>query len=223
MEIEKLFNPKKTIFLGMNENGHIQARGRFFAELKPEEFENIKGCSLAGFKKKNLNDLAVLFPNLIQLTIEKTSNLTSLDGINKFSDLMRITIEVCPKLMDLSDLINCTRLTEVRLSSFNTSTDVLSFLHTSTVTSLAIHGNVTDLSKIIDFKGLGFLHLNGYGCELEILPPLPLVRNFNLEGFPKLNDGSFMANFESEMRLVWWGPKSIANIPDHLKHLDAFN
>jgi hypothetical protein len=32
--IEKIFNPKKTIFLGMDDQGRIQGRGRFFGELK---------------------------------------------------------------------------------------------------------------------------------------------------------------------------------------------
>ena len=46
MEIEKLFNPKRTIFLGIDEQGRIQARGIFFGELTQEEYPSIRSCVL---------------------------------------------------------------------------------------------------------------------------------------------------------------------------------
>ena len=223
MEIKKIFNPKKTIFLGMDENGRVGGRGRFFSELSPDEYPTIKGCVIAGYKKRNLNNLVDLFPNLIQLTIEKTSNLVNLEGIGTLSDLQRISIEDCPKLMDLSELINCVKLSEVRLASFKNTTNVLSFLLPQTVTDLSIHGNVADLEKIYLFKSLIYLSLNGHGSDLEALPVLPKVKkNFHLEGFPKLKDASFMSNLDAEMRIAWWGPKPIAGIPKHLQSLDTF-
>ena len=117
--IEKIFNPKKTIFLGMDDQGRIQGRGRFFGELKPEQLPTIKSTYLSGFKKKNLIELVDLFPNLVELTIEKTSNLVSLEGVNLLLGLRAITIEDCPKLMDLSALISCTQLAKGYLEGFN--------------------------------------------------------------------------------------------------------
>ncbi|NBU47860.1 MAG: hypothetical protein EBS34_10560 [Flavobacteriales bacterium] len=223
MEIEKLCNPKKSIFLGLDEQGRIQGRGRFFAELSPEEYPAIKGCVISGFKKKNLIELVDLFPNLIELTIEKTSNLITLEGVNRLTELRGITIEECPKLVDLSSLSSCLKIIEVRLGAFKTATNILGFISPQKLTALSIHGNATDLDKILNFENLDYMTINGYGCDLETLPIFPKIRKtFTLEGFPKLKEASFMSNFDSDMRLTWWGPKPIAGIPDHLKHLETF-
>ena len=223
MEIEKLFNPKKTVFLTIDEQGRMGARGRFFDELKLEEYPTIKGCVLSGFKKKNLTEFVDLFPNIVELFIEKTSNLLSLEGMNRLTDLKVITIENCPKLIDLSSLYNCTKLYDVKLDAFKMSTKVLNYISPDTIKRLALHGNVTDLDKIIDFKNLEYLTLNGYECNLDTLPTLPKVKkNFNLNGFPLLKNASFMENFDTNMRITWWGPKPIDGIPNHLKDFDTF-
>ena len=223
MEIEKLFNPKRTIFLGMDEQGRIQARGRFFGELTQEEYPSIRSCVLSGFKRKNLIELVELFPNLIEVDIEKNSNLTSLQGIEKLTDLRQFTIGECPKLIDLSSLRQCAKLAEIRLDFFKTATNVLSNLHPEIVNSLSLHGNITDLERITEFTNLNFLNLNGSGSALESLPALPKIRNtFILFGFSKLKDASFMLNLDSDLRIDWWGPKPINGIPDHLKTLETF-
>ena len=116
--IEKLFNPKKTIFLGLDESGRIQARGRFYAELDDTEYSTIKSCVISGFKQKNLEELVNLFPNLIQVNIEKTSKLLSLEGIERLVGLRKINLQDCPNLKDLSSLKMCSNLAEVKLSMF---------------------------------------------------------------------------------------------------------
>ena len=223
MEIEKLFNPKRTIFLGMDEQGRIQARGRFFGELTQEEYPSIRSCVLSGFKRKNLIELVELFPNLIEVYIEKNSNLTSLQGIEKLTDLRQITIGECPKLIDLSSLKQCATLAEIRLESFKTVTNVLSFLNPQIVNAMSLNSNITDLDLIIKFENIDYLTLRGFDSDLEYLPSLPKVRkSFNLDGFSKLKDASFMSNLDADMRITWWGPKPINGIPDHLKTLETF-
>jgi len=221
--IEKLFNPRKTIFLGLDELGRIQARGRFYAELDETEYSKIKSCVISGFKQKNLEEFVNLFPNLIQVSIEKTSKLLSLEGIERLVDLQKITIQDCPKLKDLSSLKMCSNLAEVQLSMFKTPTDVLGFLNTKVVSNLSVNGNITDMSLIGQFNNLDYLHLYGYGCDTEYLPALPKVsKNFNLEGFPKLMDASFMEKFDSTIRITWWGPKPIKGIPSQLLSFKVF-
>lgn len=223
MEIDKLFNPKKTIFLGMDEQGRIQARGRFFGELSQGDYTKIKSCSISGYKKKNLMEVIDLFPNLIEITIEKNSNLISLEGIKTLSDLRQLTIEDCPKLLDLSELSLCKKLSEVRMGSFKTATRVLSFLSPDILKDLTIHGNLKDLDEINKFENLDYLTVNGYGCEVDKLPLLPKIgKSFTLEGFPKLKDASFMENFTPNIRITWWGPKPILGIPNQLMNLDTF-
>ena len=215
--IEKLFNPRKTIFLGLDELGRIQARGRFYAEIDETEYSAIKSCVISGFKQKNLEELVNMFPNLIEVSIEKTSKLLSLEGIDRLVDLQRITIQDCPNLKDLSSLKMCSHLAEVELSRFKTPTDVLGVLHAKVVSSLAVNGNITDMSLIGQFHNLDYLHLYGFGCDTEILPSLPKVSiNFTLEGFPKLKDASFMDKFDASIRISWWGPKPIKGIPEKL-------
>ena len=215
--IEKLFNPRKTIFLGLDELGRIEGRGRFYAEIDETEYSAIKSCVISGFKKKNLVELVSMFPNLIEVSIEKTSKLLSLEGIDRLVDLQKITIQDCPNLKDLSSLKTCRNLAEVQLSMFKTPTEVLGFLNTKVVSNLAVNGNITDMSLIGHFKNLDYLNLNGYGCDTEVLPSLPKVRkNFNLEGFPKLKDASFMEEFDASIRISWWGPKPIEGIPEKL-------
>jgi hypothetical protein len=222
--IEKLFNPRKTIFLGLDELGRIQGRGRFYAEIEETEYTAIKSCVISGFKKKNLVELVSMFPNLIEVSIEKTSKLLSLEGVDRLVDLRKITIQDCPNLKDLSSLKSCTNLAEVQLSMFKTPTDVLGFLNAKVVSNLALNGNITDMSLIGQFNNLDYLNLNGYGCDTEVLPSLPKVRkNFNLEGFPKLKDASFMENLDATVRISWWGPKPIKGIPAQLSSLKTFN
>ena len=221
--IEKIFNPKKTIFLGMDDQGRIQGRGRFFGELKPEQLPTIKSTYLSGFKKKNLIELVDLFPNLVELTIEKTSNLVSLEGVNLLLGLRAITIEDCPKLMDLSALISCTQLAKVNLEAFKNEAKVLDYISPKTVKDLSLHGNLIDLEKVINFQELEYLSLNGHDCNIASLPTLPKVaKNFNLRGFPNLTNASFMENFNANMRITWWGPKPIEGIPEQLKDFKTF-
>jgi hypothetical protein len=79
------------------------------------------------------------------------------------------------------------------------------------------------MDLIGQFNNLDYLHLSGYGCDTEFLPSLPKVRkNFNLEGFPKLRDASFMEKFDSNIRITWWGPKPIKGIPSQLRSFEAF-
>lgn len=223
INVEKLFNPKKTIFLGSDEQGKIQARGRYFSELSELEYNSIRACHVAGFKQKNLLELVEIFPNLIEITIEKTSKLYSLEGIDRLISLRKLSIQECQNLTDLSSLKSCFHLSDVRLSQFTNPTTILAFLNPDEVRELAIHGNTIDLDLIREFTKLKYLHLNGYGCEKEILPLLPMVEsNFNLEGFPKLKDAGFMMNFDSRIRITWWGPKPISGIPAHLASFDAF-
>ena len=221
--IEKLFNPKKTIFLGLDESGRIQARGRFYAELDNTEYSTIKSCVISGFKQKNLEELVNLFPNLIQVNIEKTSKLLSLEGIERLVGLRKINLQDCPNLKDLSSLKMCSNLVEVKLSMFKNSTNVLGFLNAKVVSDLSLNGNITDIDLIGQFNNLDYLHLYGYECDTEFLPSLPKVRkNFTLEGFPKLRDASFMEKFDSNIKISWWGPKPIKGIPSQLESFKEF-
>ena len=65
---------------------------------------------ISGFKQKNLEELVNLFPNLIQVNIEKTSKLLSLEGIERLVGLRKINLQDCSNLKDLSSLKMCSNL-----------------------------------------------------------------------------------------------------------------
>jgi len=217
MELDKIFNVNKTTFYEFDENGKIQMRGRFISEFNTDEYPNIIGCYLTGFKGKNLNELVSLFPNLVEFSIEKTSQLVSLDGLQKLSGLKRLTIEQLPKLTDVSAIETCVNLQYFDSSKFENSLKLLSFLPKNNIQELSIGGALTDLEELTSFTNLISLGIIGYDCFQETLPTLPKLRkSLWLEGFPKLNDASFLNNLDSNVYIQWRGPKTISNIPEHI-------
>jgi hypothetical protein len=87
------------MFFESDEQGRVGFRGRYLSEFNEQDYATkITGMSISGFKGKDLNELAHIFPMVQRLTIEKTSNLKSLNGIEKFASLCDVRIEECSKL-----------------------------------------------------------------------------------------------------------------------------
>lgn len=213
------------MFYTSDETGKISIlRGKYLQEFKESDYSQITGCLLAGFKKKNLTDIVELFPNLQMLTIEKTSNLLSLDGIQKLENLSELRIEDCGKLSDLTSLSQCNKIHTFHSELFKSNVLILDYLNKDSIKNLYINGNVSDLDKLVEFKGLNKLSLEGGGCSQEHLPEIPSVHeSFGLSGFSQLKDLTFLNNLTSEVKIRWWGPKGLPGIPASLVGNTAFN
>ena len=224
MEPDLIFNVNKSMFYVSDENGKVNIfRGRYLAEFTVDQYHLITGCLISGFKKKNLDDLAILFPNLKSLSIEKNANLISLQGVETLTNLEQIRIEDCSKLSDFSHLIHCPKIQDFNSESFNGQVPVLDYLNKISLKDLNINGNITDLDKLINFENLDFLSINGSGSTLESLPDMPAVKvSFGLSGFPKLQDLGFLKNLSAEIKIRWWGPKGLPGLPSHLSSVAAF-
>ena len=99
MELATLFNHNRSMFFDTDDQGRVSFRGKYLAEFEESTYSSrIVGMSLSGFKGKDLSGLADVFPLIKRLTIEKTSNLKSLNGIEKFASLCDVRIEECSKL-----------------------------------------------------------------------------------------------------------------------------
>lgn len=215
MEPNLIFNTNKSMFYTSDESGKINIlRGKYLQEFKESDYSLITGCLLAGCKKKNLIEIIELFPNLQMVTIEKTSNLLSLDGIQKLENLSELRIEDCSKLSDLSALSQCNNIHTFHSELFKSNVLILEYLNKDSIKNLYINGNVSDLDKLVEFKGLKKLSLEGGGCTQEQLPELPSVsENFGLSGFSQLKDLSFLKNLTPDVKIRWWGPKGLPGIP----------
>jgi Leucine-rich repeat (LRR) protein len=218
MEPNLIFNVNKSMFYESDANGKVSIlRGRYLAEFSADKYHLITGCLISGFKKKNLTDLIVLFPNLEILTIEKNSNLTSLEGIENLTNLNELRIEDCTKLSDFSHLIHCTKILKFNSELFKGQVPVLEYINKINLKNLNINGKITDLEKLINFENLDILSLEGGGCTLESLPEIPSLKvSFGLSGFPQLKDLGFLKNLNAAVRIRWWGPKGLPGLPAHL-------
>jgi hypothetical protein len=217
MEFNKIFNVNRSVFYKFDDQGRIQGRGRFIPEIKIEEYPDIICCVLSGYKQKNLNEIVNLFPNLVDVYIEKTAQLVTLDGLQKLSKLNKLAIEECPKLKDLSALEFCIKLEKFDSTKFENNIKLLSFLSKNKILELRINGNVADLDEMSKFSNLVILFLEGFDSTHESLPALPKLKDrFVLWGFPNLKDASFLNNLDSSTIIVWKGPKTLTNIPEHV-------
>ena len=94
MELATLFNHNRSMFFDTDDQGRVSFRGKYLAEFEESTYSSrIVGMSLSGFKGKDLSGLADVFPLIKRLTIEKTSNIKSLNGIEKFTNLEELRIE----------------------------------------------------------------------------------------------------------------------------------
>jgi len=197
MELATLFNHNRSMFFDTDDQGRVSFRGKYLAEFEESTYSSrIVGMSLSGFKGKDLSGLADVFPLIKRLTIEKTSNIKSLNGIEKFTNLEELRIEECSKLTDLSAIAGLTILSEINFERFNSSVPIIEY------------------SKISTFESL---NLSGSGCQQTELPILPKVKtSLGIDGFPNLVSAAFLQNQDSSVRIRWWGPKTISNVPAHL-------
>jgi hypothetical protein len=216
VELDKIFNVNRSMFFDRDSEGRVSGRGKYLAEFTPERYDQIVGCSLSGLKKKDLTWLPEAFPSLVKVTIEKTSNITSLNGLGIFTALHELRIENCPKLVDFSALESCQALKNFNSEKIEHEIKVLQFVSRD-VEELYLGSNVVDLSMIAEFGKLSALSLAGHESDAEELPDMPSVStSFGLEGFKKLKSAKFLTNLSPEVRIRWWGPKPIAEVPAHL-------
>jgi len=224
MELATLFNHNRSMFFESDDQGRVGLRGRYLSEFVEQDYATkITGMSVSGFKGKDLNDLAVMFPSVQRLTIEKTSNLKSLNGIEKFIALNEVRIEECSKLTDLSAIANAKNLRNLDIEKFLLEVPVIRFIMNLEISDLYLRSTISDLSVISKFSQLNHLTLNGNGSSLEELPEIPkIATSFGLEGFPSLKSAAFLTNLDPTVRIRWWGPKKIEGLPAHLRSHDAF-
>jgi hypothetical protein len=225
MDLANLFNHNNTMFFESDDQNRVGLRGRYLSEFNEQDYAiKITGVSVSGFKGKDLNELVVIFPSIQRLTIEKTSNLKSLNGIEKFAALNDLVIEECSKLTDLGALANVKNLTKLNLEKFILEVPVLQYLvGLKKISDLYLRSTISDLSILSDFGSLNHLTLIGGGSVLEELPELPkITTSFVLDGFSSLKSAAFMVNLDPTIRIRWWGPNKIGGLPAHLREHDAF-
>ena len=218
MELATLFNHNRSMFFDTDDQGRVSFRGKYLAEFEESTYSSrIVGMSLSGFKGKDLIGLADVFPLIKRLTIEKTSNIKSLNGIEKFTNLEELRIEECGKLTDLSAVSGLTCLKEINLEKFNSVVPFIQYITKLPLNSLWISGNLTDLHLLNEILTLESLNLNGSDCQQSELPILPKVQtSLGIDGFPNLISAAFLQNQDASVRIRWWGPKTISNVPSHL-------
>lgn len=224
MDLATLFNHNRSMFFESDDQGRVGLRGRYLSEFSEQDYSTkITGITISGYKGKDLNDLAEAFPSVQRLTIEKTSNLKSLIGIDKFASLNELRIEECSKLTDLSTLAQVGNLRHLDIEKFLLEVPVIQYLTGLNTTDLYVRSTVSDLSNISKFSKLNHLTLNGNGSIMEELPEIPkIATSFGLEGFPNLKSASFLVNLDPTIRIRWWGPKKIAGLPANLRSHEAF-
>lgn len=222
MDLATLFNHNRSMFFESDDHGRVGFRGRYLSEFNEQDYAiKITGMSISGFKGKDLSGLAEVFPGVQRLTIEKTSNLKSLSGIEKFTSLNDVRIEECSKLVDLSALAQVSNLTKLDLEKFLLEVPVVQFLVGLNIADLYLRSTITDLLDLSNLKSLS--HLTLTGSTLEELPVLPkITTSFGLDGFPNLKSAAFMVNIDPTIRIRWWGPKKIGGLPTHLHTHEAF-
>ena len=224
MDLATLFNHNRSMFFESDDQGRVGFRGRYLSEFNEQDYATkITGVSVSGFKGKDLNDLAEIFPSAQRLTIEKTSNLKSLSGIEKFTALNDVRIEECSKLTDLSAIAEVENLIKFDLEKFLLDVPVIQYLVGLKIEDLYLRSTITDLSALSDLTNLSHLTLIGSGSTLEELPILPkITTSFGLDGFPNLKSAAFMVNLDPTIRIRWWGPKKIGGLPTKLRSHEAF-
>lgn len=224
MDLTSLFNHNRSMFFESDEQGRVGFRGRYLSEFNEQDYATkITGMSISGFKGKDLNELAQIFPMVQRLTIEKTSNLKSLSGIEKFASLIDVRIEECSKLVDLSALAQVSNLIKFDLEKFLLEVPVVKYLVGLNIADLYLRSTITDLSDLSNLKSLSHLTLIGSGSTLEELPVLPkITTSFGLDGFPNLKSAAFMVNIDPTIRIRWWGPKKIGGLPANLRTHEGF-
>jgi len=216
-------NLKRSMFYDTDDQGRISFRGKYLNEFKEEEYvTHIKAITVSGFKGKNLQKLSESFPAVERLTIEKTSNLISLEGIEKWTNLGELRIEDCSKLEDLSGLKYLNNLKLVNLEKFTNAVNVIQFLSSSELRELYLNDNLLDFDLISEIRGLEVISLEGYDSERVELPLLPTIsKSFGISGFKKLQSAKFLANQPAEIRIRWWGPEKVTGVPEHLYNHDG--
>lgn len=224
MDLATLFNHNRSMFFESDDQGRVGFRGRYLSEFNERDYATkITGMSVSGFKGKDLNDLAEIFPGVQRLTIEKTSNLKSLSGIEKFTVLNEVRIEECSKLADLSAIAEVKNLIKFDLEKFLLEVPVIQYLVSLEIADLYIRSTISDLSTLSHLTNLSHLTLIGSGSTLEELPILPqITTSFGLDGFPNLKSAAFMVNLDPTIRIRWWGPKKIGGLPTKLRSHEAF-
>jgi hypothetical protein len=224
MDLTTLFNHNRSMFFESDDQGRVGFRGRYLSEFNEQDYvTKITGMSISGFKGKDLSGLAEVFPGVQRLTIEKTSNLKSLSGIEKFTALNDVRVEECSKLVDLSALAQVSNLIKFDLEKFLLEVPVVKYLVGLNIADLYLRSTITDLSDLSNLKSLSHLTLIGSGSTLEELPVLPkITTSFGLDGFPNLKSAAFMVNIDPIIRIRWWGPKKVGGLPTHLRSHEAF-
>ena len=224
MDLTTLFNHNRSMFFESDDQGRVGFRGRYLSEFNQQDYATkITGISISGFKGKDLSGLAEVFPGVQRLTIEKTSNLKSLSGIEKFTSLNDVRIEECSKLLDLSALAQVSNLIKFDLEKFLLEVPAVQYLVGLNIADLYLRSTITDLSDLSNLKSLSHLTLIGSGSTLEELPVLPkITTSFGLDGFPNLKSAAFMVNIDPTIRIRWWGPKKIGGLPTPLRTHEAF-
>lgn len=221
--MESLLNLKRSMFYDTDEHGRISFRGKYLNEFKEDEYAaRIKAIRVSGFKAKNLRKLSEAFPAIERLTIEKTSKLISLEGIELWSDLNELRIEDCPKLTDLSALKSLLKLKLIGLEKFTNAVNVIQFLSSSELREVYLNDNLLDFDLISEMNDLEVISLEGYKSERVELPLLPPIsKSFGISGFNKLQSAGFLANQPREIHIRWWGPEKVTGVPKHLENHDA--
>jgi Leucine-rich repeat (LRR) protein len=217
--MEKLLNIKRSMFYDSDDQGRISYRGKYLAEFTEEDYKTkIRAITLSGYKGKNLQPLAEHFPLIERLTIEKTSNLKSLHGIEVWENLGELNIEDCSNLADFSSLELLDNLKILNLEKLSCAAAVLKYVKSSSLRELYLNDVITDMDLISDLKGLEVLSLNGSSSVRESLPLIPFIsKSFGITGFKQLKSASFLENLTMDTRIRWWGPNQVSDIPDHLK------
>lgn len=207
-----------------DEQGRVGFRGRYMGEIPVSDYPTVvTGLSVSGLKSKDLLSVAESFPSVRKLTIEKTSQLKSLKGIEKFNQLLELRIEGCANISDFSSLGLLQNLHYLDLEKTESAGTVISYLLDLPLTDLYINDSFTDFEEISKLGSLSHLTINGNGSNRQNLPLIPSVSvSFGLEGFNDLKSAKCLANLKNETRIRWWGPKPIDDIPTHLQDNAAF-
>ena len=141
----------------LNELGLAQARDKKISLNRLGTLQNLQKISLESVKLRDL-DFA-LMPNISEIVLRQ-SNINSLNGIQNLKNLNFAEIDYCPKLTDVSAIVECARLTKLKFESVKhiENIAVLTSLKELQWLALINCGKIASLSFVSEMSSLRYLN-----------------------------------------------------------------
>jgi hypothetical protein len=154
-------------------------------KLPSQLMPNLKDLSIWNMKSIDTEDLQV-FPNICRLEIMHARKLISLTGLESCSKLTELVVAYCPKLEDINTLQKLTSLINLDLQNVKSLSDYSAIEKLKQLNKLMIDkaGVISDLNFIKDLKKLNHLVIRSTpieSCDFSPLLNLPVLSHIYMD------------------------------------------